>query len=85
MVQQLRPWTALTPEELDVASIAGTPPDSRDWDVFDAGGRYLGVVTMPARFQLMQFRGEVIYGVERDQFDVEYVVGLHIEGLPQEP
>lgn len=83
-VQQVRPWTALTPEELDVASIAGTPPDSRDWDVFDAGGRYLGVVTMPARFQLWLFRGDVIYGVGRDELDVEYVVGLRIEGLPQE-
>jgi len=83
-VQQVRPWTALTPEELDVASIAGTPPDSPDWDVFDAGGRYLGVVTMPARFQFWLFRGDIIYGVGRDELDVEYVVGLRIEGLPQE-
>ncbi len=82
--QQVRPWTELTPEELDVAEIAGMPPDSRHWDVFDAGGRYLGVVTMPARFRPMRFRGDVIYVVGRDELDVEYVVGLRIEGLPQE-
>ncbi len=39
---------------------------------------------MPPRFQLWLFRGDVIYGVGRDELDVEYVVGLRIEGLPQE-
>lgn len=32
------------------------------WDVFDADGRFLGEVTMPARFMAMKFVGEEIYG-----------------------
>lgn len=52
----------------------GTP----DWDVFDADGRYLGVVRMPARFQPLQFLGNDVYGIQRDELDVQYVVKLTI-------
>ncbi len=45
-------------------------------DVFDAEGRFLGVVTLPARFDPLRFIGEDIYGVWRDELDVEYVVRL---------
>lgn len=48
------------------------------WDVFDAEGRYLGEVTMPQRFQPMKFSGWMIYGVQRDELDVQYVVRAKI-------
>jgi hypothetical protein len=51
---------------------------SRDWDVFDAEGRYLGVVTMPIRFQPVRFLGDKIYGIQRDELDVQYVVVLRV-------
>jgi hypothetical protein len=51
-----------------------------DWDVFDAQGRYLGVVTMPRRFAPRIFRGEDVYGVWRDELDVQYIVKLRIIG-----
>jgi len=51
---------------------------SRDWDVFDAEGRYLGVVTMPIRFQPVRFLGDRIYGIQRDELDVQYVVVLRV-------
>jgi len=51
-----------------------------DWDVFDAQGRFLGVVTMPEDFTLMLFRGDNIYGVWRDELDVQYVLRLRIVG-----
>lgn len=51
---------------------------SRDWDVFDAEGRYLGVVTMPVRFQPVRFLGDAIYGIQRDELDVQYVVKLEV-------
>jgi len=54
----------------------GTP----DWDVFDSEGRLLGVVTMPRRFTPRLFRGDKIYGVWRDELDVQYVVRLRILG-----
>lgn len=50
------------------------------WDVFDSQGRCLGVVTMPRRFAPRVFRGDEIYGVWRDELDVQYVVKLRIIG-----
>lgn len=49
-----------------------------DWDVFDAEGRYLGAVTMPLRIASPLVRGENIYGVWRDELDVQYAVRLRV-------
>ena len=51
---------------------------SVEWDVFDGEGRYLGVVSMPPRFQARSFVGDGIYGVIRDGLDVPYVVRLRV-------
>jgi hypothetical protein len=51
-----------------------------DWDVFDAAGRFLGVVTLPSRFNPVKFAGNEIYGVWRDELDVEYVLRLTVLG-----
>jgi len=48
------------------------------WDVFDASGRYLGVVTMPDRFEPLQFLRDAVYGVWRDEMDVQYVKRLRV-------
>ncbi len=48
------------------------------WDVFDRAGRYLGVVNMPPRFQPRLFHEDEIYGVWRDDIDVQYVVRRHV-------
>jgi hypothetical protein len=53
---------------------------SRDWDVFDGEGRYLGVVTMPRRFTPSVFRGDKIYGLLLDELGVAHVVRLRIVG-----
>lgn len=47
---------------------------SDDWDVFDAEGRYLGVVTMPEKFTPMRVDGDAFWGVQRDEFDVQSIV-----------
>jgi hypothetical protein len=49
-----------------------------DWDVFDSEGRYLGVVTLPDRFEPVEFAEEDVYGVWRDELDVEYVMRLKV-------
>jgi hypothetical protein len=76
-VQGVQSASALPPEmqesynpQLDIGS--------RQWDVFDAEGRYLGVVSMPLRFQPVRFLGNNIYGIQRDELDVQYVVKLAI-------
>ena len=78
-VQHVLPMSELSEGELasitDQADL-GAP----DWDVFDAQGRYLGVVEMPQGFTPRLFRGDKIYGVWRDELDVQYVVRLRIVG-----
>ena len=54
------------------------PLGAPGWDVFDSEGRFLGVVTMPDRFTPIGFVGDEIYGVWKDDLDVEYVVRLFI-------
>jgi hypothetical protein len=49
-----------------------------EWDVFDSGGRFLGEVTMPPRFTPRAFIGDLIYGVARDDLDVQFVVRLRV-------
>ncbi len=49
------------------------------WDVFDADGRFFGEFTLPERFQPLSFQGDVLYGVQRDEFDVQSVVRYRIE------
>ena len=51
---------------------------SPDWGVFDGEGRFLGVVSMPPRFQPRMFVEDKIYGVWRDDLDVQYVVRLRV-------
>ena len=51
---------------------------SPDWDVFDADGRYLGVVTLPEGFEPVTFATDAIYGVWRDAMGVEYVKRLRV-------
>jgi hypothetical protein len=54
---------------------------SRTWDVFDGDGRYLGALDLPERFQPMHVAGNAIYGVGRDDLDVQYVVKLQLDGF----
>lgn len=54
---------------------------SDDWDVFDAEGRYLGVMSMPERFTPLRVSGETFWGVQRDELDVASVVRYRLNGL----
>lgn len=76
-VQHLRPPAEVTEEELETYDM-NQDIGSRDWDVFDPSGRYLGVVTMPPRFTPRLILGGKIYGVWRDDLDVQYAVRLRI-------
>lgn len=54
---------------------------AREWDVFDADGRFLGTVTMPPRFSPRTIVGDKIYGLWRDELEVHYAVCLGIVGV----
>jgi hypothetical protein len=60
--------------EFDVRDI-GSPV----WDVFGSDGRYLGEATLPARFQPLRVIDNTIWGVWRDDLDVQYVLQLHVD------
>lgn len=67
-----------TPET--IAAMGGTF-DIQDtggptWDVFDDEGRLLGIVEMPPRFTPFVLQDQHVYGVLRDEFDVQYAARL---------
>ena len=76
----------VVPSELSDDELRDFNPQSGlgapDWDVFDRQGRFLGTLEMPDRFQPLRFLGDRIYGIWRDEMDVQYVVKLRITGLP---
>lgn len=62
-----------TEGHLWVAEYTRYPTPSVRWSVFDQAGRWLGLVTVPPRFQLYQVGADLIIGVSRDELGVEYV------------
>jgi hypothetical protein len=76
-VQQIQAPSKLSPEEQKGFNLQYDLA-ARVWDVFDGEGRFLGGVAMPRRFQPVQFIGDKIYGIQRDELDVQYVVRLGI-------
>ena len=54
---------------------------AKDWDVFDADGRFLGVVTMPPRFSPRLIIENKVYGVFRDDDDVHHAMRMRIVGI----
>ena len=49
------------------------------WDVFDAEGAFVGVVRMPLRFRTMEVTSDGVYGVLRDEMDVQRVIRLRLD------
>jgi len=77
-VQQIR-----TAEEVGAAAADFNPQDmgSPNWDIFDAAGRYLGQLRLPDRFTPLRFVDTAIYGVARDELDVQHVARLRVGQL----
>jgi len=76
-VQRVQAPGDMTDEQIELYNFLedfGAP----DWDVFDKEGRFLGVVRMPPRFQPRLFVGDAIYGVQRDELDVQYVTRVRV-------
>lgn len=49
------------------------------YDIFERDGSYVGTARMPDRFTVMYMRGDHVWGVLRDDFDVPYVVRMRLE------
>lgn len=48
------------------------------YDVFDDDGRLLGTLAMPPRFSWYGSRGDRVWGITRDELDVQYVTVLRL-------
>ena len=79
-VQRVQAASELSAEELESYNGLFEVTHAPRWDVFDAEGRFLGNVTMPTRFTLYLIRDDRIYGMWRDELDVQYVVRLKVVG-----
>lgn len=71
-VQRLRDITEMSDEERENWN-PQLDQGGRTWDVFESDGRYGGVVELPARFTPFAIEEDRIYGVFRDDFDVQFV------------
>lgn len=71
-VQRLRDLSEMSDEERESWN-PQLDQGGPHWDVFEADGRYGGVVELPARFTPFAIEEDRIYGVFRDEFDVQYV------------
>jgi hypothetical protein len=79
-VQRVQQPTLLTEEERETWN-PNLDLGASQWDILDAEGRYLGMLDMPHRYQPITFEGDLMYGVWRDEFDVQYVRVMRITGL----
>jgi len=61
------------PGHIWVAEYSGALDEPRSWRVFDAEGRLLGRVALPARFRLHDIGDDWLLGTWRDELDVERV------------
>lgn len=74
--------TAADISEGEVEEINPQDLGSPRWDVFDPEGRFLGTLELPRRFTPLRVVDDAIYGVWRDDLDVQHVMLLQIERPP---
>lgn len=77
-VQRIRSARDMAGEAEEAAEFDPQNIGSPEWEVFDAEGRYLGVVTLPERFTPVGGKGDDLYGIWRDELDVQYVLRLKV-------
>ena len=75
-VQQALQVSSFEPDEM--AGFGLHAIAAPEYDILDREGRYLGTMTPPRGFDPMMARGEHLYGVQRDDLDVQYVVRLRV-------
>lgn len=68
----------------DIDPMAINAPDRADffggpvWDVLDHEGRFLGTLTLPARFRIFRITADYIYGAARDESGIERILRLRL-------
>jgi len=83
-LRTIRPIRDMSPEELELLDNSRSPRPGPGFDVFDGRGRYLGVVEVPLELPLSILIGDRLFGIMKDELDVEYVQIWRIEGMDRE-
>lgn len=55
------------------------PRRPQRWTIIDAAGEHVAEATLPERLRVMVIRGDSLWGVERDEAGVPYVVRYRVE------
>jgi hypothetical protein len=71
----------MTAEEIAALTNSPTVRPAPGYDVFDGQGRYLGIVEAPEEMPLGLLTGDRLFGIVKDELDVEYLQIYRIEGL----
>jgi hypothetical protein len=73
----------LAPSELTLGGHRPSYPFVRvgsvEWDVFDADGRFMGMIEFPQAYEPLVFRENLVYGIWRDELDTQSVMVLSVE------
>lgn len=82
-VQRIRSSKDMAEESEEGFEFDAQDIGSPEWEVFDSEGRYLGVVDLPEGFQPVNVQGDFLYGIWRDELDVQYIMRLKVHRTPQ--
>ena len=80
-LRRIRPIADMGPEEVEELDNNQRPKPGPGFDVFDARGRYLGIVEAPLELPFGLFLGDRLFGIMKDELDVEYLQIWRIEGM----
>lgn len=83
-LRRVRPISEMGSEEIEALDMNRRPRPGSGWDVFDDRGRYLGIVEAPLELPIGLLMGDRMFGIMKDELDVQYVQIWRIEGLDRE-
>ncbi|MEJ2547648.1 MAG: hypothetical protein P8125_07490 [Gemmatimonadota bacterium] len=80
-LRRVLPIRDMTPEQVEALTNSISVRPAPGFDIFDAQGRYLGIVVVPEEMPLGLLHGDRMFGIVRDELDVEYLKIYRIEGM----
>ena len=80
-LRRVLPIRDMTPEQVEALNNSMSVRPAPGFDVFDGQGRYLGIVKVPDEMPLGLLNGDRMFGIVKDELDVEYLRIYRIEGM----
>lgn len=80
-LRRVLPIRDMTPEQVEALTFSASVRPAAGYDVFDRQGRYLGIVEVPYEMPFGLLDGERMFGIVRDELEVEYLRIYRIEGM----